>query len=75
MVRSGPGFVRQIRLMWTEILTALALLFIIEGIMPFLNPDGIRKMFLMASQLNNTNLRFIGLTSMLLGLFFLYLVR
>ena len=61
--------------MWTDILTALALVFIVEGIMPFLNPDGIRKMFIMASQLSNTNLRLIGLTSMLIGLIFLYLVR
>ena len=61
--------------MWTDLLTALALVFIIEGIMPFINPDGVRKMFMMASQLNNTSLRFIGLTSMLLGLIFLYLVR
>ena len=61
--------------MWTDFLTALALVFIIEGVMPFLNPDGVRKMFTMASQLNNTSLRFIGLTSMLIGLIFLYLVR
>jgi hypothetical protein len=61
--------------MWTDILTALALVFIIEGIMPFLNPEGVRRMFIMASQLTNTSLRFIGLTSMILGLVFLYLVR
>ncbi|MGK0296671.1 MAG: hypothetical protein ACI9XC_000261 [Gammaproteobacteria bacterium] len=61
--------------MWTDILTALALVFIIEGIMPFLNPNGIRKIFMTASQLNNTNLRIIGFTSMLAGLIFLYLVR
>ena len=61
--------------MWTDLLTALALVFIIEGIMPFLNPEGMRRMFMMASQLNNTSLRFIGLSSMLLGLIFLYLVR
>jgi uncharacterized protein YjeT (DUF2065 family) len=53
----------------------LALVFIIEGIMPFLNPNGIRKIFMTASQLNNTSLRIIGLTSMLAGLIFLYLVR
>ena len=61
--------------MWSDLLTALALVFIIEGIMPFVNPEGVRKMFLMASQLTNSSLRFIGLTSMLLGLLFLYLVR
>jgi uncharacterized protein len=61
--------------MWTDLLTALALVFIIEGIMPFLNPEGIRKIFMMASQMNNTSLRFIGLTSMLIGLILLYFVR
>ena len=61
--------------MWSELLTALALVFIIEGIMPFVNPESVRKMFLMASQLTNSSLRFIGLSSMLLGLLFLYLVR
>jgi uncharacterized protein YjeT (DUF2065 family) len=61
--------------MLTDFLTALALVLIIEGIMPFLNPEGMRRMFIMASQLNNTSLRFIGLSSMLMGLIFLYLVR
>jgi uncharacterized protein YjeT (DUF2065 family) len=61
--------------MWSYLLTALALVLIIEGIMPFVNPEGIRKVFLMASQLTNSSLRFIGLTSMLLGLLFLYLVH
>ncbi len=62
-------------MMWTELLTALALVLIIEGIMPFINPDGIRKMFLMAAQMHTTSLRITGLTSMLLGLLLLYLVR
>jgi len=61
--------------MWTDLLTALALVFVIEGIMPFINPNGVRKIFLMASQMNNTSLRSIGFTSMVLGLLLLYLVR
>ena len=61
--------------MWTDLLTGLALVFIIEGIMPFVNPDGLRKIFLMAVQLDNATLRFIGITSMLLGLILLYLIR
>lgn len=61
--------------MWTDLLTALALVFIIEGIMPFINPDGVRRMFLMAARLDNRALRFTGLSCMLLGLLFLYLVR
>ena len=56
-------------------LTGVALVLIIEGIMPFVNPDGLRKIFLMAVQLDNATLRFIGITSMLLGLILLYLIR
>ena len=61
--------------MWTDLLTGIALVLIIEGIMPFVNPDGLRKIFLMAVQLDNATLRFIGITSMLLGLILLYLIR
>lgn len=43
--------------------------------MPFINPQGLRKMFMLALQLDNNTLRFIGLTSMLTGLLLLYFVR
>ncbi len=59
--------------MWNELLTALALVFILEGIMPFINPDGLRKMFALALQLDDTTLRFIGLSSMIVGLVLLYI--
>lgn len=61
--------------MWSDLLTALSLVLVIEGIMPFVNPEGLRRMFAMAIQLDNTTLRFIGLSSMCLGLVLLYLVR
>jgi len=61
--------------MWNDLLTALALVLVIEGIMPFANPEGLRRMFTLATQLDNTTLRFIGLSSMCLGLALLYLVR
>lgn len=61
--------------MWTDLLSALALVLIIEGIMPFVNPDGIRRMFMMAAQMPANALRAAGFTSMLLGLILLYLVR
>jgi uncharacterized protein len=62
-------------MMWTELLTALALVLIIEGIIPFVNPEGVRRMFLMAAQMPGSALRSAGFTSMLLGLLLLYLVR
>ena len=61
--------------MWTDLLTGIALVFIIEGIMPFVNPEGLKKVFMIAVQLDNATLRFIGITSMLLGLILLYLIR
>lgn len=65
----------NIIMMWSELLTALALVFVLEGIIPFVNPDGLRKMFMLALQLDNNMLRFIGLTSMLVGLILLYIVH
>ena len=61
--------------MWSELLTGLALVLVLEGIMPFINPDGLRKMFAMALQLNDTTLRFMGLSSMIAGLVLLYVVH
>lgn len=61
--------------MWTELLSAIALVFILEGIMPFLNPNWIKRVFLAASQLDNTSLRFVGVSSMLIGIVLLYIVR
>ena len=61
--------------MWTDLLSAIALVFILEGITPFINPEALRKIFLMAAQLDNNTLRFIGLSSMILGLLILYFVR
>lgn len=60
---------------FSDLLTALALVFIIEGLTPFINPDAIRKVFLMASQMDDQTLRFLGFSSMLIGLILLYIVR
>lgn len=61
--------------MWHDLLSALALVFILEGIMPFLNPEGLRRVFLQAARLDNATLRFVGITSMLLGVIVLYIIR
>ena len=61
--------------MWKPIWMALALLFIVEGVFPFINPGGLRRTLLMISQLSDEQLRWAGLTSMLLGVILLYLVN
>lgn len=60
---------------WQDLFTAIALLLVLEGIYPFINPDGWRRMMLMLSQLNDQQLRFAGLTSMTIGLVLLYVVK
>ena len=61
--------------MWTDLVSALGLVLIIEGILPFLRPDSARRLFAAASQLDAATLRFIGLSSMCLGLLILYFAR
>jgi hypothetical protein len=61
--------------MWHDLVVALSLMLVLEGILPFLNPDGLRRALAMMSQMDDKQLRFAGLSSMLVGVFLLYLVR
>lgn len=58
-----------------DLLTAFALLLIIEGILPFLSPRTMRKALFSIVQNNDKALRMTGLMTMLAGLLLLYLVR
>ena len=58
--------------MWQEIVTAIALVLIIEGIIPFVSPLRFKNFVERMSQLKDNNLRFIGLISMLIGLLLLF---
>ena len=60
---------------WNELLSALALVLVIEGMMPFINPKGWRQTMLQAIQLKDKSLRSIGFVSMLIGVVLLYLMR
>ena len=57
------------------LLTALALMLIIEGLLPFLAPGFWRDTFRRITEMSDGQLRFIGLTSMLAGLLLLFLSR
>lgn len=52
---------------------ALALMLVIEGLLPFFSPRLWRSVFERATRLGDSQLRFIGLSSMLSGLLMLYL--
>ena len=57
------------------ILTAFALMLIIEGVLPFLLPTLWRDTFRRLIEMSDGQIRFIGLTSMIVGLLLLYLSR
>lgn len=60
---------------WQNLLAAVALLLILEGLLPFLNPQGLRRALLLVSQFSDGALRFAGLTAMVLGVLLLYVIR
>lgn len=53
---------------------ALALMLVFEGLFPFLSPGAWRQTFLRLLQLRDGQLRFFGLTSILLGMILLWMV-
>lgn len=57
--------------MATALLTAIALVLIIEGLLPFLAPNAWRETFRRILQLSDGQIRFFGFTSMILGLLLL----
>ncbi len=57
------------------LLTAIALVFIIEGILPFACPDCWRKSILKLAEKNNHFLHLFGFISMTGGVVLLFLVR
>ncbi len=61
--------------MTDSLLAAVALMLVIEGLLPFLLPAAWRDTFRRLIELSDGQLRFIGLASMLAGLLLLYLLR
>lgn len=60
---------------WQIFPVALALVFVIEGMLPFLSPGRWRSMIATVLQLDDAGIRRFGLGSMLFGVVLLYLVH
>ena len=56
-------------------LPALALMLVMEGMMPFLSPSAWREAFTRMIQFSDGQLRFMGLMSMLAGLLILFFTQ
>ena len=54
--------------MWNILLAALALMLVIEGVLPFISPAAWRSVFERATRMSDGQIRFLGLTSMIAGL-------
>jgi len=60
---------------WEDFLAAMALVLILEGLIPFFSPQGYKNMVQQMATMPAQTLRNVGLVLMILGVIFLYLVR
>ena len=60
---------------FSDLLAALGLFLVLEGIAPFLNPRGVKRAFARLLEVHDRELRYAGLGSMLVGVIILFLVR
>jgi uncharacterized protein YjeT (DUF2065 family) len=60
--------------MWETLFSALALVLVLEGLLPFISPARWRQVFEQATKLSDGQLRFLGLSIMLTGLLLLLLL-
>jgi len=60
---------------WQAIGVGFAFYLIIEGLMPFLNPDGFKKAIAIALTTNPNSLRIYGAFAILLGCGLLYWIK
>ena len=52
---------------WSLLLIAVGLMFVLEGLLPFVSPERWRAVVERAAKLSDGQLRFLGLTSLVLG--------
>jgi len=60
---------------WNDLLTALALVMVVEGIIPFISPQGYKNTMQQMLSMPDKTLRSVGLGLMIVGVIALFLVR
>lgn len=58
---------------WHDLLNAIALVLIIEGLLPFISPESLKKVYQSVMLTPESSLRMIGLASIVAGLVLLTL--
>ena len=60
---------------WQELLVGVALVLVVEGLIPFASPGRYRKLVEAISNIEDSRLRIAGAACMFAGLLLLYVVR
>ncbi|HCK76176.1 MAG TPA: DUF2065 domain-containing protein [Gammaproteobacteria bacterium] len=60
---------------WRDLFVAIALVLVIEGLIPFASPGRYRRLVQVVGSISARQLRLGGLALMIVGLVLLYLVR
>jgi uncharacterized protein len=60
---------------WTDLFAALAIVCILEGVVPFINPSAMKRLLSKMTALEDRDMRIAGFISMAVGLTILFLVR
>jgi len=58
-----------------EVLTAIALVVVIEGLLPAISPSTYRRAAMQLSAMSDRSIRYTGLSLMIVGAFVLHLVH
>ncbi|MDH5786059.1 MAG: DUF2065 domain-containing protein [Chromatiales bacterium] len=59
----------------SELWAALALVLVIEGLLPAITPKGYRKAMMSMAQMDARSIRITGLASMIIGALFLFFLK
>jgi hypothetical protein len=61
--------------MVTTLLTALALMLVLEGLLPFIAPKAWRDIFRRITELADGQIRFLGISSIVVGVVLLFFLK
>ncbi len=60
---------------WGDLWAALALVLVLEGLIPFISPRGYKNMVMQMAAMPERSLRTVGFVLMIVGLLLLLLIR
>jgi uncharacterized protein len=60
---------------WQDLLVAMALVLVWEGLMPTINPTAFRSLLATLQKMDDKKLRIMGLSSMILGAFLVFIIK